>query len=378
MQTLEDGGASPANEPPLGTLAWQELATSLVAAQAANHAQLLRGRPLANPAPLVQELCRLSLAAAREEPGRALPIASAALAAARSARTSALPASVRADLRAEAWAHLANALRVQERYREATRAWKRAHHLRLLGSRDPLLAALLAEMEALLRRAQRQLPTAAKLLARAIRTYRNAATPNTPLGRALHAASTVAYAHGDATSAYRLAFEALQATPAHDQPTRYFRILRDSVLYLAELGELGLALRMVRELAPWRETIEGETARLRWDWICGRVFSRCGAWEQAQELFERVCRGFAAQGLHYDAALVAFDICWSYAEKGRWAKVCELAVAMNDTFCSLAIPREAAAAFSLFLQAASNFRVGWPVLHEVQSVLAPLRRERGF
>ncbi len=198
------------------------------------------------------------------------------------------------------------------------------------------------------------------------------------MGRALYSASTVAYAAGDPDAAYRLVLGALRVIPSAEQPHQFFSALRDSVLYLAELGELGLALRMVRELAPWRETIEGETARLRWDWICGRVFSRCGAWEQAQELFERVCRGFAAQGLHYDAALVAFDICWAYAEKGRWAKVCELAVAMNDTFCSLAIPREAAAAFSLFLQAASNFRVGWPVLHEVQSVLAPLRRERGF
>jgi tetratricopeptide (TPR) repeat protein len=75
------------------------------------------------------------------------------------------------DLRARVWAELANAWRVNEGFQEAEKALGTARSLLEEGTGDPMLAARIDDLEASLRKDQRRLDEACRLLDRVHRAY---------------------------------------------------------------------------------------------------------------------------------------------------------------------------------------------------------------
>jgi hypothetical protein len=113
---------------------------------------------------LLEELLQQSWALRHSDPAGMLDLAKSALEVAQHLEPDVYGEKVVADLQAQAWADLGNALRVADKLSLATIALQKALELRKQGTGSPLLRARLAELTASLLCDQRQFSGALRLL----------------------------------------------------------------------------------------------------------------------------------------------------------------------------------------------------------------------
>ncbi|HYO15609.1 MAG TPA: hypothetical protein VE685_20625 [Thermoanaerobaculia bacterium] len=86
------------------------------------------------------------------------------------------------------------------------------------------------------------------------------------------------------------------------------RVAMALALCLASLGRCSTAWLYVDEARGLDVRVKSSPARLRFQWVEGKIAARTGREQAALELLETVCESFRREGNVYDAALVALDL----------------------------------------------------------------------
>jgi tetratricopeptide (TPR) repeat protein len=276
------------------------------------------------------------------------------------------------DLRARAWAHAGNACRLKADFRAAEEAFRNSSlHLRK-GTGDPLERAVVLDLKASLRRAQRRFPDAFRLLRRAVAIFLDYGERHLA-GRSLVKLATVHHHAGEPAEAIPLLRRALGMIDPEQEPRLLLCARHNLVLYLAETGRFLEAQAMYREARPLYRNFPDEWTQNRRNWVKGRIERGLGQLQRAESLFLAARDGFVAEGVPYDTALVSLDLALLYAGQGRTAELKKLAEEMLPIFTSRQIHREALAALAFLRQAIEAERAEAEIVAAVADFLQQAR-----
>lgn len=353
---------------PLDPATLERLAGRFLACSPEQRRLLLDHQPQAGHPQVLQGLLDRAAALRARDPAEYLAAARTAQDLVQALRPTGPLRALAADLRASAWAEVANAHRVGGDLRAASRAWRRAEANLERGSGDALLAASLIDLKASLRRAQRRFGDAAELLNQAAKLF-EAAGESHHAGRSWFKLATVYYNACDLRRAYACMARACDLIDPHRDPSLTAQVVYNLSLYLAELGAPITALECLLYCAPLFQNAS-PIFRLRASWFKGRLFASRSWWDEASVCFDRVRRAFMELRMSYDAALASLDLAVAYGHQGRWDEVRRLAEEMYPVFTAQDIHREAVAALLLFVEAA---RRGELTVDAVAKLAARLR-----
>ncbi len=286
------------------------------------------------------------------------------------------PGSVEAA-HARAWAYLGNVLRVRSDFREAERAFQMAESHLSRSWLDPLDEALVLELKASLRRAQRRFDEALAMLDDAIALYREVNEPHFQ-GRCLVTKGLVLqYANvtEEAAACFRGSLFLLHRL---EEPRLVLAAHYGLIHCLHDSGRFADALTLIAEARPlWRES-GSRLDLVRLCWLEGKVADGLGRAEEAEATLLEVRGEFERQGIAYDAALVSLDLAAVYARQGRLADTKRLAEAMLPIFQSREVHREALAALIVFRRAAEREQLTLSLVDEIAAYLRDARGNPGL
>ena len=276
------------------------------------------------------------------------------------------------DLRARAWSHVGNALRIRSDLQGAEAAFQRGWKHLGVGTGDLFELAIFLDLQASLRRSQRRFPEAVRLLKRAVRLFTKLSDPHRA-GRSLVNLSMALMYSGRAEESVPVLHRALELIEPKQEPRLLLSARHNLILVLTDLGHFLEAQRVYREALPlYRAFPDAGTQSLR-RWVKGKIYRGLGQMEEAEALFLAARDGFLATGIPYDTALVSLELALLYAEQGRSAELKRLAAELVPIFSSRQIHREALAALSFFQRAVETERAEVEV---VESVAEFLRKAR--
>jgi tetratricopeptide (TPR) repeat protein len=274
------------------------------------------------------------------------------------------------DLRARAWANIGNAYRVKSDLQAAERAFFTAHAHLGNGTLDPLERAVLLDLEASLRRAQRRFEDAFRLLQRAFSIFVQIGQRHRA-GRTLVNMSVVHHYAGNPAAGIPLLLQALDLIDPEQEPRLLLCARHNLIDYLASSGRYLEAQKHYQEARPLYRDFKDAWAQNRRSWVRGKIARGLGQADHAESLFLAARDGFIQEGIPYDTALVSLELATLYAEQGRTADLKRLAGEMVPIFSSLNIHREALAALAYLQQAAEAEQAS---VELVSGVAAYLRR----
>jgi tetratricopeptide (TPR) repeat protein len=287
------------------------------------------------------------------------------------------------DMRARAWAHIGNALRIQSDLQGADAAFQRGREHLELGTGDLFELALFLDLEASLRRGQRRFPEAVRLLKRAIALFSKIGDSHR-VGRSLVNLSVILLYLERSEESIPVLRRAMELIEPETEPRLLLATKHNLILALTNLGHFLEAQRAYHETLSLYRAFPDAWTQNRCAWIKGRIARGLGQMEEAEALFVAARDGFLADGIPYDTALVALDLALLYAEQGRTAELKRLTAEMVPVFASRRIHREALAALAFFQRAVEAERAGVEVVERVAEFLrkaryAPeLRFQEGF
>ena len=286
------------------------------------------------------------------------------------------PGSVEAAL-ARAWAYLGNARRALADFAAAEQAFAIAEAHLERSWLDPLDEALLCELKAILRRAQRRFDEALPLFEQAVVLYREVNEPHLQ-GQALIAKGLTLQYAGETDAAAAALREGLFLVDPAEEPRLVMIAHGNIILCLCDGGRYGEARALLADVRPlWqRFGTPPDLSRLRW--IEGRVANGLDRLDEAEVAFSEVRAAFVASGNAYDVALVSLDLAAVYARQGRAAETKRLAEEMLPIFRSREIHREAIAALLCFQRAAEMEQVTQSMIGEIASYLERARANPGL
>ena len=282
-----------------------------------------------------------------------------------------------ADMRARAWAHVGNALRVKADLHEAEDAFQKAFAHLQRGTREPMERAVLLDLRASLLRAQRRFGEALHLLRRAIAIFRNLGERHRA-GRALVSMSTVQHMAGEPERAIPLLYEALDLIDPAREPQLMLFAWHNLIDDLAEAGQFLEAHKLLLKARPLYQRFQNAWTQNRLRWVEGRIARGLGHTGQAEALFLAARTGFLAEDAAYDTALVSLDLSSLYAEQRRLPELKRLAEEMLPIFQAQDVHREALAALQLFQEAARQQELTVEKALEVAAYLREARGEPGL
>jgi tetratricopeptide (TPR) repeat protein len=268
------------------------------------------------------------------------------------------------DLKARAWAFVANARRIQSDFRGAEDAFHEAEDVLGEGSGDPLEWARLLDLKASLRRAQRRFGDALGLLDEVIAICRKTREHHLE-GRALISKALIHDYASEPAEAVPLLFDALAKIDRQQEPRLLFTILQNLTLSLVALGEFDQAatvLPQARQAASELGTADDMTRTL---WVEGLLDLGTQRFSDAEGKLWSVRDRYVEMGIGYNAALVSLDLAKIYLMQGRTAETKRLAAEMHPIFVSRDVQREAIAALLVFQQAAERESASLRLVDEV-------------
>ncbi|HYH47442.1 MAG TPA: tetratricopeptide repeat protein [Thermoanaerobaculia bacterium] len=286
------------------------------------------------------------------------------------------PGSVEAA-HARAWAYLGNVLRIRSDFQEAERAFQMAERHLSRSWLDPLDEALVLELQASLRRAQRRFEEALEMLDSAIALYREVNEPHFQ-GRCLvkkGLALQYANATDEAAACFRSSLFLLN--PPED-PRLVLAAHYGLIHCLHDSGRFAEARTLIVEARPlWQES-GSRLDLVRLNWLEGKVAHGLGRPEEAEATLLEVRREFELEGIAYDAALASLDLAAVYARQGRTADTKRLAREMLPIFQSREVHREALAALIQFRRAAEMEQLTLSLVDEIAAYLRGARDSPGL
>lgn len=278
-----------------------------------------------------------------------------------------------ADLAARAWAQHGNALRIVGRFAEAGQSLACADDLLSRGSGDPAERCRVLMMAATLLSAQKRYDEADARIDRALRLARRAGERHLE-GSALVRKARIAQRREETEAALELLGRGLRLIDHEEDPRLLLVAQHNLLLLLVDAGRYREALDRMDETRVLHHQLGGQLDFLRFRWVEGRTYSGLGWLRQAASHYEEARRGFIAEGLAYDVALVSLDLAAVYAQEGRHAEVRGLAEEMLPIFRSAEAHQEALAALLVFHEAARQEAATVGLIHHVADYL---RRARG-
>ncbi len=331
-----------------------------------------RARDRFRSAALVALLVGESRKRVQEDPDEAFHLASLArLVAHRNPR---MPQAF--DLIALATAHMANACRAGNDRRQAEEHFSHAryvitHH----GVTDTEILARVDKLEGSLRMDQRQFGRAEELLTRAATLYR-VSGDKVETARVLITLGGLYFFQDKLAPAIEATTAALKGLRDSYDPRLYLCARFNLARFLVEDGRYQEAMEMLAvDEDLYREFPEAWT-QLRLSWLRGKIAAGLGRTEEAERIFLAVRDGFIAQGIGYDAAMVAIeDLALLYLREGRVADVKRLAEEIYPIFQAQDVHREAAAALMLFQEAARQEQLTVKVVREYIRYLKEARTD---
>lgn len=217
------------------------------------------------------------------------------------------------DLRAIAWAYLADTGRVQADLRLSENALETAELLLEAGSGDPLAHAELLGVKASLSAYSGRFEEAVHILNKAASIYRRAGDRHL-LGRVTIKKGTVLGNAGELDAALRLIRCGMDLVDPRREPRLLVCATHNYIWFLKENGQSGLAdacLDGARRLYK-RAGDRRDLVRLRW--LEGKTAERP---REAETALLAARDGLAREGLAYEAALAAMDLAVLYTTEGR-------------------------------------------------------------
>lgn len=278
------------------------------------------------------------------------------------------------DLRARARVCLGDVLRHRPDLRAADEALSFAEAFLEDGTGDTLEVGYLLEVRAALRRDQRRLPEAHRLVDEAIVVYRRYREFHL-LGRAFVEKGRIHAVAHDLDTAIQWLRKGLGLL----DPTRE-RLLELAarhllMLYLLESGHAQEAGFLLKASRSEFDAHAGELLRLRIRWLEGKIHQSLGELGEAEQDLVEARRGFVEQGVGFDASAVSLDLASLFALQGRAGEMRLLAEEMLPIFQARDLHREAIAALIVFRQAVRMERVSESLLREIQVYLERSRKD---
>lgn len=245
------------------------------------------------------------------------------------------------------------------------------------GTGDPLEEADLLYFLGSLRRAQRRLDDALRLMRRSRRLCRELGDPQRE-ARAWVGEGTVLLVEGDHERALEAQRRALDLVDERADPRLALAARHNVLLELVHLGRTAEALRELELLRPRYLELNDRSSLLRLRWMEGQLARKLEQGERAEVALRDACDGFVAAELPYDAAVVGLDLALVLAEAGRHPEVAELAAELAGVFRSLGVGRETIAAWMVFEGAARAQLVTAKLVERMAAYLAEARNRPGL
>jgi tetratricopeptide (TPR) repeat protein len=257
-----------------------------------------------------------------------------------------------ADLKARAWASIANDRRVRFDLRGAREAMAKAFaHLRQ-GTGDPVERAMLLELKASLLRALRRLDQAMKLLQRAFSIFREHGDDHRA-GRVLININNLHHVAGTPEKGIPLLYRAIEMIDSNTEPILVLAAWHNLIDALAELGRFREAESLLMRAAAIYQRSHDATIEFRRRWVEGKIALGLGRPVEAEAHLLAARDGFLAVGVPYDAALVSLQLALLYVEQKRIPELESLAREVLCIFAARGIEREALAALVCLSHATS-------------------------
>lgn len=283
----------------------------------------------------------------------------------------------RARLLGFAWAHVANALRVQRDFKAAERAFLSADRFWKAGEdagNGLLEAGQLLVFKALLRWEQRRFEDAAELLEQA-----SAAAGSVKFRvQVLISRAKLLKEMGDLELAVALLQEASDTAIPDDDGRIALCVQHSLADGLSKLDRFPEAEALLPAAIDLSRKCGGEVDFLRFLWIEGRVAAGLGKMTEAVAALRRVRGEFAARHMSYDTALVSLELSALYAEQGLVQDVKTLARHMVPILRARNVHPEVLSALALFRQWAEREQVTAKFAREVLSYLRKARHDPGL
>jgi tetratricopeptide (TPR) repeat protein len=288
-----------------------------------------------------------------QNPGAAEHLARLALLLADQLDTSLYCAEGIEDLRARAWSYIGNVRRQRSELAGADEALlTAAEHLRH-GTGDPIEKAMLLDLKASLKRAQRKYGRAMSLLKRA-HTIFLAAGDQHRAGKALINMATILHDSGSPERGIPVLYQALKLIDPQQEPWLLICVWHNLIDDLAEAGRTMEARRLFREARKLYLRFPEAVTQNRRTWVAGKIARGLGQDEEAESLFLEARASFLQESIPYEVALVSLDLAALYAKQGRTEEIKRLVEEIVPVFSSLQIHREALAALAFWRQAAET------------------------
>lgn len=279
-----------------------------------------------------------------------------------------------ADLEARGLAGLANALRMRSDLQAAEETLDQAEAVLARGSGDPIEAARVLELKASLRKDQLRFDEALQILERAIRKYRSV-NESHRAARATLTQAEVLRKSGAPADAIQLLKDAMAAFDPRKEPRLALCARHNLATWLVDLERPMEAFQVMRDAHSLYERFPDPWTQRRRMWVEGRILLQLNQAEKAEQRLLEAQRGFVAQEIAYDAALVSLDLAVVYARQGRTADLRRLAAEMVPVFRARDVHREALAALGCFQQAVEMETVTTALVQQVQEYLRRARHD---
>jgi len=319
--------------------------------------------------PFIERLCTASVEAAAHDAARGLELARLALTVAELAPG---PPAWLLRLRGWAWGFVGNAQRVGGTLPAAAASFASASTLWRAGASAPgsrLAEWRLLDLEASLRRDQREFATALELLDRAL-----AEAPTAARGRILLKKAYTLEQAGEVAGALAALREAAPLVDAAGEPRQSWGLHHNLVLVLCQLGRYAEAEAGLPELQARTLELGNDLDRLRTRWVSARVSAGRGRRGEAAAELDELREEFAKRRIAYDTALVSLELAILHLEDGRGGDARALVEPMLWIFKDQEVSRETLAALSIFRRAAESEIL---TLALARRVLRSLERTQG-
>jgi tetratricopeptide (TPR) repeat protein len=320
-------------------------------------------------------LCELLLQMARdlaiEAPARARRATELAVQVAEQLDLELYGAPVVQDLRAIAWAYLADTGRVHADLRLSESALETAELLLEEGSGDPLVHAELLGVKASLSAYSGRFEEAVHLLNKVASIYRRLDDRHL-LGRTHIKKGTVLGNAGELEAALRLIRCGMDLIDPPREPRLMVCATHNYIWFLKENGRSGQADACLDGARRLYQRAGDRRDLLRLRWLEGKIAERS---REAESALQAARDGLAREGLAYEAALAAMDLAVLYTSEGRRNDMRRQTDLMLPLFRSEDMYRETLVALISF-QDGQTRRAPAGLLDEVGTYLSRAWREK--
>lgn len=272
------------------------------------------------------------------------------------------------DLRARAWAYVANSRRVKADLRGAEEAFALAFAALKRGAWEPMDRAVLLDLKASLLRAQRRFGKALSFMHRAAKIFLDLGERH-QAGRVLVSMSIVHLVASEPEKSIPVLYRALALIDPVRDPRLLLTVWHNLIDNLLESGRLMEAQKVLVKARPlYRRFLESRVQN-RLTWVEGKMARGLGQQEQAEALLLAARNGFLGVNAPYEMALVSLELASLYAEQGRMTELKRVSEEMMPIFSSRQIHREALAALAFWRQTVAAEKAGLKLVTGVATYL---------